>query len=180
MSAKMPAASTPVPAASPQVVITPLKPALIANHAHTLPVLVRVQAPDADPSVVQVRQPYHLSLVIDRSGSMSGQPLQEAVLVDLDFLCHSQQRKGTGTVGGQAERPSTALRAAGSSTRANARWLLRVSEAGGGWQFQNTVTGEILYFIIVNESKFSCIRAWGVVSRRPYHRAPTTRPVLVQ
>ena len=79
MSAKIPAASTPVPAATPQVVITPLKPALIANHAHTLPVLVRVQAPDADPSVVPVRQPYHLSLVIDRSGSMSGQPLQEAV-----------------------------------------------------------------------------------------------------
>ena len=44
MSAKIPAASTPVPAATPQVVITPLKPALIANHAHTLPVLVRVQA----------------------------------------------------------------------------------------------------------------------------------------
>lgn len=79
MSAKRPATSAPVPAAVPQVILTPLKPALIAGLAHTLPVLVRVQAPDADPSVVQVRRPYHLSLVIDRSGSMSGQPLQEAV-----------------------------------------------------------------------------------------------------
>ena len=79
MSAKNSAASTPVPAAGPQVVITPLKPALIAGLAHTVPVLVRVQAPDADPSVMPVRKPYHLSLVIDRSGSMSGQPLQEAV-----------------------------------------------------------------------------------------------------
>jgi Ca-activated chloride channel family protein len=79
MSAKRPAASAPVPAAVPQVILTPLKPALIAGLAHTLPVLVRVQAPDADPSVVPVRQPYHLSLVIDRSGSMSGKPLQEAV-----------------------------------------------------------------------------------------------------
>jgi hypothetical protein len=48
MSAKAPAASAPVPAAAPQVVLTPLKPALIAGLAHTVPVLVRVQAPDAD------------------------------------------------------------------------------------------------------------------------------------
>ncbi|MBY0437816.1 MAG: VWA domain-containing protein [Burkholderiales bacterium] len=82
MSAKRPPKSTPAtaaPAAGPQVILKPLKPALIAGLAHTVPVLVRVQAPDADPSVVPVRRPYHLSLVIDRSGSMSGNPLQEAV-----------------------------------------------------------------------------------------------------
>jgi Ca-activated chloride channel family protein len=69
----------PAAASSPRVVLSPLKPALIADHAHTLPVLVRVQAPDADPASTPVRRPYHLSLVIDRSGSMSGPPLQEAV-----------------------------------------------------------------------------------------------------
>jgi Ca-activated chloride channel family protein len=64
---------------SPQVLITPLKPALILGMAQKLPVLVRVQTPDAPPSEKQVRKPYHLSLVIDHSGSMSGEPLQEAV-----------------------------------------------------------------------------------------------------
>ena len=64
---------------SPQVLITPLKPALILGMAQKLPVLVRVQTPDAPPSEMPVRKPYHLALVIDRSGSMSGEPIREAV-----------------------------------------------------------------------------------------------------
>ena len=64
---------------NPTVLITPLKPALLQGLAQKLPVLVRIQAPDADPAQQKVRRPYHLSLVIDRSGSMSGAPLAEAV-----------------------------------------------------------------------------------------------------
>ena len=63
----------------PQILIQPLKPALIAGMAQKLQVLVRVQAPDAAPTEKKVRKPYHLALVIDRSGSMSGPPLVEAV-----------------------------------------------------------------------------------------------------
>lgn len=63
----------------PQVLINPLKPALIQGMAQKLPVLIRVQAPDLDPANKVERKPYHLSLVIDRSGSMSGEPLYEAV-----------------------------------------------------------------------------------------------------
>jgi Ca-activated chloride channel family protein len=65
--------------AEPQVLITALKPALIQGMPQKLPVLVRVQAPDPDPTQKIERKPYHLSLVIDRSGSMSGKPLIEAV-----------------------------------------------------------------------------------------------------
>jgi len=64
---------------SPKILIAPHKPALIYGVAQKLPVLVRIQAPDADPSQKKDRKPYHLSLVIDRSGSMSGEPLMEAV-----------------------------------------------------------------------------------------------------
>jgi Ca-activated chloride channel family protein len=63
----------------PQVLITPLKPALIQGMAQKLPVLIRVQAPDPDSAKKVERKPYHLSLEIDRSGSMSGEPLFEAV-----------------------------------------------------------------------------------------------------
>ncbi|MDP2795345.1 MAG: VWA domain-containing protein [Sulfurisoma sp.] len=63
----------------PQVILTPHKPVLIQGAAQKLSILVRVQAPDADPAAVKSRKPYHLSLVIDRSGSMSGEPLHEAV-----------------------------------------------------------------------------------------------------
>ncbi len=63
----------------PKVLITPLKPALIQGMGQKLPVLIRVQAPDPDPTKKVERKPYHLSLVIDRSGSMSGEPIIEAV-----------------------------------------------------------------------------------------------------
>ncbi len=62
-----------------QVILTPLKPALIAGAAQRLPVLVRVHSPDPVPGQVKARKPYGLALVIDRSGSMSGEPLREAV-----------------------------------------------------------------------------------------------------
>lgn len=63
----------------PQILIQPLKPALIAGVAQKLPVLIRVQAPDPVETEKKARKPYHLALVIDRSGSMSGPPLTEAV-----------------------------------------------------------------------------------------------------
>ena len=61
----------------PTLLATPRRPALLAGHDNTLEVLVRIQAPDA-PADLPQRSPLNLSLVIDRSGSMSGKPLAEA------------------------------------------------------------------------------------------------------
>lgn len=61
-----------------RMLLVPQRSALLAGHPNTLHVLVRVQAP-ARPDSLAPRKPQHLALVIDRSGSMSGKPLEEAV-----------------------------------------------------------------------------------------------------
>jgi Ca-activated chloride channel family protein len=62
---------------TPKMIITARRPALLAGHDNELDVLVRIQAPDT-PAELPKRNALHLSLVIDRSGSMAGQPLAEA------------------------------------------------------------------------------------------------------
>jgi len=65
--------------AVPQVVLAPLRAALVAQQPNTLEVLVRVQAPEApaDESASSGLARC-LALVIDASGSMQGRPLDEA------------------------------------------------------------------------------------------------------
>ena len=55
----------------------PQREALLSGHTNRLNVLLQAQAPDA-PETVAARKPLNLSLVIDRSGSMQGRPLDEA------------------------------------------------------------------------------------------------------
>jgi Ca-activated chloride channel homolog len=60
------------------LVINPLRAAVLAGTRSTVDVLVRLQAPARPEGLTRKRGPLHLALVIDRSGSMSGQPLAEA------------------------------------------------------------------------------------------------------
>ena len=67
------------------IIVTPLKSALLEGHRNKLHVLVRMQAPDLPESKNKLRQPYGIAFVIDRSGSMSGEPLNEAIRC-VDFM----------------------------------------------------------------------------------------------
>ncbi|WP_298826534.1 VWA domain-containing protein [uncultured Piscinibacter sp.] len=70
----------PVPAAlSTRVLLQPLRAGLVEGQDTTVDVLVRVQAPDAPAGQFPDRAPHALALVIDKSGSMAGQPLAEAI-----------------------------------------------------------------------------------------------------
>lgn len=60
------------------VVLVPRRPGLKAGTDNVVEVLVRIQAPAAPIGHVAERPPQALSLVIDRSGSMAGRPLEEA------------------------------------------------------------------------------------------------------
>ena len=62
----------------PTIILSPTKPVIPAAGG-TLEVLVRVQAPDQPQDQAHKVTPKRLSLVVDRSGSMSGQPLTEAL-----------------------------------------------------------------------------------------------------
>ncbi|UQN09733.1 VWA domain-containing protein [Deinococcus sp. QL22] len=69
---------TPVaPTHLPQIELLPLKAGLPAGQAHELTVLARI-TPPAPQLRAGARAPINLSLVLDRSGSMSGHPLDMA------------------------------------------------------------------------------------------------------
>lgn len=63
---------------SSTVVLTPRRAGLCAGQDNTAEVLVRIQAPEAPAGHGAQRPPQALALVIDRSGSMAGRPLEEA------------------------------------------------------------------------------------------------------
>jgi Ca-activated chloride channel family protein len=62
----------------PNILLSPLKPA-IPSQGGAIDIMVRVQGPEQPGGDKAKVTPKRLSLVVDRSGSMSGQPLHEAL-----------------------------------------------------------------------------------------------------
>ncbi|MEH6626577.1 MAG: VWA domain-containing protein [Motiliproteus sp.] len=73
------------------VSIVPQKAGLISNSNNVVNALVRIEAPDMPTTPVE-RAPLNLALVLDRSGSMNGQPMMEAVRCARYVVDHLQQQ----------------------------------------------------------------------------------------
>lgn len=61
-----------------ELILQPLQQGVIASGAADVHVLLRLQGPERPADLERVRTPLHIAVVLDRSGSMSGRPLQEA------------------------------------------------------------------------------------------------------
>ncbi|HAS52283.1 MAG TPA: TIGR02452 family protein, partial [Gammaproteobacteria bacterium] len=70
----------------PTLRLTPRYSGLRAGHDNTLEVLVQVQSPTPPTGQTLVRTSLNLALVLDCSGSMSGQPIAEAAWCAADML----------------------------------------------------------------------------------------------
>jgi Ca-activated chloride channel family protein len=71
----------------PTIIVSPLKAAIPAQGGY-LDLLVRVQAPDLPTDKVVEHTPKRLALVVDRSGSMQGKPLREALRCVMHIASH--------------------------------------------------------------------------------------------
>jgi Ca-activated chloride channel family protein len=69
------------------IIVSPLKAAIPAQGGH-LDLLVRVQAPDLPTDKVVEHTPKRLALVVDRSGTMRGKPLREALRCVMHIASH--------------------------------------------------------------------------------------------
>jgi Ca-activated chloride channel family protein len=113
----------------PTLLLTPRRAALLTGHDNELDVLVRVQAPEA-PAGTPPLHALHLALVMDRSGSMAGEPLEQAKRCAefmLDGL-HDPDRLSVVVFDNQV---STLAPAAPLNDKAKVRRAIRAITSGG-------------------------------------------------
>lgn len=111
------------------VSITPRRSALLAGHANVVEALVRIRAPAA-PAGQAHRKPLNLALVIDRSGSMSGQPLEEAKRC-ATFIVDSLDRNDRVSVVSYDSQPTIVIPTQPVGNRTGLREAIRAIQSGG-------------------------------------------------
>ena len=116
-----------------------LKSAILANHRSMGHVLIRINTPVVE-NIETSRSPLHLSLVLDRSGSMSGIPLREAKKCAQQAIAHLSEGDKFGLVvyDNRVEELSELLDASSENKEKLSKLIETVHSGGstnlhGGW-----------------------------------------------